>query len=534
MGAILVLAMAMRAEAAPSERADERREAIIVVLGEEVGDPAAVALELARSHGGEVGFVYEDALNGFSGSFPSGRLEGLRRDPRVDLVELDQPVEAFVQSTPNGVLRVYADANAAIGIDGLDDARVDVDVAIIDTGIDLDHPDLNVVGSVSCFYTVGLARVCGAGGDDDNSHGTHVAGTVAALDNDVGVVGLAPGARLWAVKVLDSKGSGAMSGVVAGIDWVTATRTDGDPTNDIAVANMSLGCRCTSASLDLALTNSVARGVAYAVSAGNSDADADAFSPARHPDVLTVSALADFDGAPGGLAAATCRADEDDTLANFSNFGAAVDVIAPGVCVVSTVPGGYGTKSGTSMSAPHATGALALLASAATSTNRAQVRALYDTLKDEGSSDWDASDDGDAVQEPLLDVGDPAAFAPVLVPTGGPPPAPDGTLVVVAEEYRRSGGKSRDRNLDVTIRVAAADGVTGVAAATVEVDVQRRNTDGVSWSTVRTGSGATDGSGVVTLSFRDVGAGCFRADITDVRKDGSLWNGSDPEATSCP
>ena len=523
------LTMTKQAEAAP---ADEPRAEVIVVLGEDVPGPAAVALELARAHGGELGFVYEHALKGFSGSFPSARLEGLRRDPRVDLVELDQPVEAFAQTLPTGVLRVYADANPAIEIDGQDDARVDVDVAVIDTGIDLDHPDLNVVGSVSCFYREGLSRTCGAGSDDDNSHGTHVAGTIAALDDDVGVVGVAPGARLWAVKVLDSTGSGAMSGVVAGIDWVTGTRTDSDPDNDIEVANMSLGCRCTSDSLDRALTNSVAHGVAYAVSAGNSAADASEFSPARHPDVLTVSALADFDGAPGGLARATCRTDVDDTFANFSNFGTSVEVIAPGVCIESTVPGGYGVKSGTSMSAPHATGALALLASATPADTRAQVRLLYATVEDQGSYDWDASDDGDAVQEPLLDVGDAIAFAPELVPSGGPPPG--GTLTVVDESYTRSGGKLRDRNVTVAIRVAEGDGVTGVGGATVQVDLQRRGTDGVTWSTVRTGEGSTADSGTLSLSFRDVGAGCYRADITDVGKAGALWDGSDPDESSCP
>ena len=166
---------------------------------------------------------------------------------------------------------------------------------------------------------------------------------------------MAPGARLWAVKVLNDQGSGYMSWIVAGIDYVTKNASA------IEVANMSLGCECTSAALDTALTNSTNAGVVYVVAAGNSTKDASTFSPANHPRVITTSAVADFDGKAGGVGAATCRADEDDTLANFSNFGSTVDIAAPGVCIRSTWNnGGYNTISGTSMASPHAAGAAAL------------------------------------------------------------------------------------------------------------------------------------------------------------------------------
>jgi PKD repeat protein len=146
-------------------------------------------------------------------------------------------------------------------------------------------------------------------------------------------------------------------------------------------------------------------GVAYAVAAGNSDANASTHSPANHPDVLTVSALADFDGEPGGLGSPTCRNDQDDTLADFSNWGSTVEIAAPGVCILSSVPGGgYDTFSGTSMASPHAAGALGLVASGANDPkNETDVKAAYKALTDAGNLNW-TDDSGDGIKEPLLDA----------------------------------------------------------------------------------------------------------------------------------
>src|SRR5216117_170458 len=135
--------------------------------------------------------------------------------------------------------------------------RVNVDIAIIDTGIDLTHPDLNVYRNIT--FVTGTTT-----GNDDNGHGTHVAGIAAALDNNIGVVGVAPGARLWAVKVLDNNGRGALSDVISGVDYVT------ENAGEIEVANMSLAGRGTGESLRLAIQNSVGRGVVYVVAAANS------------------------------------------------------------------------------------------------------------------------------------------------------------------------------------------------------------------------------------------------------------------------
>jgi subtilisin family serine protease len=151
-----------------------------------------------------------------------------------------------------------------------------------------------------------------------------------------------------------------------------------------------------------AICRSVQAGVTYAVAAGNSAADANNFVPATYSEVITVSALADFNGQPGGGAPATCRADEDDTFANFSNFGADVDIIAPGVCILSTYLGtGYNTLSGTSMASPHVAGAAALYKSTHPSATPAQVKTA---LQAAGNLNWNDTDDPDPTKERLLNV----------------------------------------------------------------------------------------------------------------------------------
>ncbi|MDQ3973113.1 MAG: S8 family serine peptidase [Actinomycetota bacterium] len=355
---VLVALLVLAALAAPSAAVADNhdRERVIVVFDEaRVRDPHAVAREHERRYGGDIRAVYEHALRGYAAEMPAGARHGIARDRRVASVELDQVASAYGE-LPTGVDRIEGDKKPSADIDGADDVRVNVDVAIIDTGIDPDHPDLNVAGGVNCAGGSPFKKKCTNGGfDDGNGHGTHVAGTVGALDNGGGVVGVAPGARLWGVRVLGNNGSGYISWIVAGIDWVTANAST------IEVANMSLGCECTSTAMDEAITRSTDAGVVYVVAAGNSAKDAATFSPANHPQVIAVSAMADFDGSAGGAAAATCRSDVDDTFADFSNFGSVVDLAAPGVCITSTwLSGGYNTISGTSMASPHGAGAAAL------------------------------------------------------------------------------------------------------------------------------------------------------------------------------
>ena len=245
-------------------------------------------------------------MKGFSARLPAPAVEALQNNPHVKSIELDAQAEAFAQTVPTGIQRIQADlipSNPAV---------LDVDVAIIDSGIDVDHPDLNVVDGVH-YYTINTGPPSRRGAheddnyDDDNGHGTHVAGTVAAYDNDLGVVGVAPGARLWAVKVLDSNGGGALSDIIAGVNWVTAHA------NEIEIANMSLGLQAYSPALRTAIQNSVSAGVVYFAAAGNSGIDVygqdkllgttDDFIPAAYPEVAAISAFADSDGLPGGLGA---------------------------------------------------------------------------------------------------------------------------------------------------------------------------------------------------------------------------------------
>jgi subtilisin len=401
------------AGAAPNDAASQRRVAVIVLLAD--GVSADQADEVARDHDADLGFVYEHALEGFSADVPEGRLAGLRNDRRVELVELDQVMTAQAQTVPTGVQRIGAETNTTIDIDRADDQRVDVDIAIVDTGIDAAHEDLHVVGGTDCSGGSPFKGECTDGSfADGHGHGTHVAGSAAALDNGLGVVGVAPGARLWGVKVLGDNGSGYTSWILAGIDWVIAKAGSVD---QIEVLNMSLGGSGVQESYREAINTAVEAGVTVVVAAGNSSADASNYSPAFVPSAITVSALADSDGAAGGIwDPDACRADQEDTFADFSNFGNSVDgspidLIAPGVCILSTVPGGYATYSGTSMAAPHVAGAAALLRSA----GRTHAQAETD-LTDTGSIDWDSSDDGDPVREPLLDV---STFTPTMVDGSG-------------------------------------------------------------------------------------------------------------------
>jgi subtilisin family serine protease len=366
------------------------------------------ATTLARAYGLTVGEVYRYAIQGFAAIVPPGRLAALQRDPRVAYVEPNQVWTIQAQTTPTGISRTFAASNSKITINGVDDRRIDVDVAVIDTGISA-HPDLNVAQRVNCVNAFFFIARCVSGGTDGNGHGTHVAGTIGALDNGVGVVGMAPGARLWSVRVLNDQGSGYTNQIIAGIDYVRANAAS------IEVANMSLGCECTSAAQNTAITNLVNAGVVVVVAAGNSHKDASTFSPANHPDVITVSALADFNGQPGGGAAPTCRTDQDDTLADFSNFGSQVEIAAPGVCIYSTwLNGGYNTISGTSMASPHVAGAAALLASMHNPNSRTDVLNIRAALMQYGNLNW-TDDSGDGIKERLLDVSNTSVFNPVTV-----------------------------------------------------------------------------------------------------------------------
>jgi subtilisin len=371
----------------------------IVVLADSVSAPGEVAAEHARTTGARVRRVYRSALKGYSATVSADRLAVLRADPRVAYLAADRPVHITGQVLPTGIDRVDAERSSTRSGDGK--GTVNVDVAVLDTGIDVDHPDLNVAGGVNCLG--------GSSFDDDQLHGTHVAGTVAAKDNQFGVVGVAPGARLWAVKVVDETGTGTVESIICGVDWVTAHRSR------IEVANMSLtgeaaeppGAGCTTGDpFHDAVCRSVRAGITYVVAAGNDASNARGFAPASYNEVITVSALADFDGRPGGKTPGRhCLPprvhEQDDSFADFSNFGRDIDLIAPGVCILSTVPGGYRRADGTSMASPHAAGAAALYKASHPQASPLQVKRA---LQRAGNLQWNNADDPDGIKERLVNV----------------------------------------------------------------------------------------------------------------------------------
>ena len=290
----------------------------------------------------DISATFGYALNGFSAKLTDAQVDALKKHPRVKSVEQD-----FILSitpfkgpghgggnggggnTPDPQVIPYGTTRVGGGTTTSSNTAW-----VIDSGIDLDHPDLNVDISRSASF---LRK---GGPDDQNGHGTHVAGTIAAIDNTIGSVGVAPGTTVVAVRVLDRRGSGSNSGVIAGVDYVAANGSNGD------VANMSLGGGVSTA-LDNAVIAAANNGIKFVLAAGNSGTDANSSSPARvnGPNIYTISAM-----------------DSNDDWASFSNWGnPPVDYCAPGVAVFSLwKDGGYNTISGTSMAAPHAAGVLLL------------------------------------------------------------------------------------------------------------------------------------------------------------------------------
>ena len=372
--AALVAAAAPASAGAAEPRAPKRIDGrYIVVFKRSVDRPLVETEKLEQAEGFESRLRYRRAVKGFAARLSTRQVRDLRADPEVAFVTPDRRVEALGSvplapgdAVPAGVLRTQAGSATTTR------EASTANVAVIDTGIDLAHPDLNATDGKNCVGT-GPAQ-------DDEGHGTHVAGTIGARNDGAGVVGVAPGTRLFSVKVLNAQGGGTWSQIICGIDWVTSTRTDADPSNDIAVANMSLGgpgqpiapCSTTTDPMHRAICASTAAGVTYVVAAGNDGWDFDYApapdTPAAYPEVLTVTAMGDSDGRSGGTGGAPgCTVGEaDDRYASFSNFaataaGRAHTIAGPGVCVSSTMPGGgYATMSGTSMASPHLAGAAAL------------------------------------------------------------------------------------------------------------------------------------------------------------------------------
>jgi len=363
--AVLLLASAAVPATSPAQRGAER---YIVVLKDDA-KPKEVAAEHGRRHGAQVKFVYERALRGYAAVIPNDRVAEIRADNRVDYVERDGEMKASAQTLPWGVDKVEADVSSTLAGDG-SGSVTSVNAYVIDTGI-YNHSDLNFVRNIN---------FAGGKNSDCNGHGTHVAGTIAAEDNSSDVVGVAPGAPLIGVKVLGCSGSGSTSGVIKGIDWVTANATKP------AVANMSLG-GSPSQALDDAVKRSAASGITYSIAAGNDGANACNYSPARA-------------GTTDGILT-TGATTNTDTATSWSNYGSCVDIWAPGASILSTRKGGgTTTMSGTSMAAPHVAGGAALYLASHPSANPDSVEGA---LKSAAVDTRNQSKDGRAINR--LNVG---------------------------------------------------------------------------------------------------------------------------------
>jgi len=304
-------------------------------------------------------------------------VQQLEANPNVVDVFQDRIVTIDAQTLPTGIGRIDADWTPRPGRAGDSRDNVDADIAIIDTGVQPNHPDLNVVRCVGFGFPN-----C----NDGNGHGTHVAGTAAARDNNIGVVGVAAGARIWAIKVLSDGGSGTFANILAGINYVFANRAQ------IESVNLSLGCHgtpnapCTFPPVEQALRQLALFGVTVAVSAGNNGQDAQFNTPARagiaFPGVITVSAAGDSDGRCGGFGPNMVLSSEtvpDDQYPRFSAFNND-NTAAPGVNILSTFRnGGYAVLSGTSMASPHVAGVAAYYKSLFPAMTPAQIEAALKT-----------------------------------------------------------------------------------------------------------------------------------------------------------
>jgi subtilisin family serine protease len=562
----LMVSSASLALAQPPER-------VKVLIGFR-GRPGPSEETLVRNAGGVVRYRYH-LVPAIAATVPATALNGLRRNPRVTVVEADGEVQAIDAELDSawGVKRIGAGLVHDSGNRG-DGIRV----AIVDTGIDYTHPDLD--GNYA-----GGADFVNDDSDpmDDHGHGTHCAGTVAAEDDGVGVVGVAPKALLYGVKVLSATGSGAWSDIIAGIEWAAD--------NGIDVTNNSYGGSGNPGSIvQAAFDNSYAAGVLHVAAAGNSGAcppSGDTVGyPAKFSSVIAVAATS-----------------SSDARACFSSTGPAVQIAAPGASINSTRRGGgYTTMSGTSMASPHVAGVAALVLGANAMTNVQARQRLVDTADDLGAAGWDvefgfglvdadeAAGSAPINQTPQVTISSPTdsarfdsgtavsfqgtatdfedgnltsslswtssldgplgtggALTTVLrdgvhtvttsVSDSGGRSGSDAITITVAPQattstvasigYSRQGGKNRTKNLIVTSTVKNSLG-QAVSGATVTLVVS--NTNGGS----STMSAVTDSTGRASMTWRNAPLVCYTSVATKVVASGLTWDGATPQNGSCP
>lgn len=336
------------------------RQYIVVLNQATPVEDVRVQARLAESAGGEIHFTYTSALKGYSATLDDNALARVRQQPNIAYIAADQVVRLSqneLQPTASAAPET-AQPNPTWGLDRIDQRGLPLDhaynyaltgaginVYVIDTGIRVTHVEFG--GRAHSGYT---AINDGNGTNDCNGHGTHVAGTIGST-----TYGVAKAVQLYAVRVLDCDGLGEFSGVIAGVDWVTANKVAP------AVVNMSLGGGAYTP-LDDAIKNSTAAGLTYVVAAGNAQDNACFYSPARAPEAITVGAT-----------------DADDVGGYFTNYGTCVALFAPGVAILSTSnvsDSATATMSGTSMASPHVAGVVALLLQSNAALTPAQAKSI--------------------------------------------------------------------------------------------------------------------------------------------------------------
>ena len=427
----------------------------IVVLKSGV-DTDAKTLALEHQMGITARHRFHHALHGFASTLTDAQLVRIRRDSDVAFVSEDKAVQtsdaslAPGETAPTGIRRVHAATTTTT-----QGAAASVNVAVIDTGIGLSNTDLNAVAGTNCVNPANAP-------DDDNGHGTHVSGTIAAKNSGSRVVGIAPNTTLYAVKVLNAQGSGTWSQVICGIDWVTAHAS----ALNVHVASMSLSgsgsndgnCGNTNGdALHLAICNSTAAGVTYVVAAGNNGANFSTFVPAAYPEAVTVTAVSDWDGLPGGTAGSLPCFDaifeSDDAYASFSNYASTADaaamahtIAAPGVCILSDwLSNGTKTISGTSMATPHVSGLVAFCISAGTCTGGGSPASIISAID---TTDPAKGFAGDPNHSPVS--GRYYGYLAWFTGGSGPPPAPDFALAALPASQTVTQGGSTSYTVTIT------------------------------------------------------------------------------------
>jgi len=360
--------------------------------------PGAAQQAMVKGVGGKIKYTYH-IVDAIAASIPEKAIDALQKNPNIRYVEPDGTVYALDAELDNtwGVKRIGA------GVVHASNKGTDIKVAIIDTGIDYNHPDLDD------NYEGGWDFVNNDDDPmDDDGHGTHVAGTVAAEDNGEGVVGVAPEAFLYALKVLDETGRGYVSDIVAAIEWATDPNGDEDTSDRLDIINMSLGGGANSTLEDACLSayNEELLLVAAAGNSGNPPGRGDnIIYPAAYDSVIAVAAT-----------------DQNDVRARWSSTGPDLELSAPGVAINSTLlGGGYGEGSGTSMASPHVTGTVALMIAAGITDIRNELQSTADDL---GATDWDSLygyglvNAAEAVGAPQPPLNDPPTVS-ITSPTDG-------------------------------------------------------------------------------------------------------------------